>query len=71
MSETKITPQIETMARRMAAAKMGLVKDPHGERLPDDLWRQCVKQAEAAIKYDAAWDEFEAGNSSWAASFVA
>ncbi len=39
----------EYQARQIAARKMGLVKDPLGERLPDDLWRQCIKEAELAI----------------------
>jgi hypothetical protein len=44
--------EIETRARRIAAIKMGLVKDPDGLRLPDELWRQCwaaaVAEAERA-----------------------
>lgn len=35
----------ETIARRMAAQKMGLVKDIHGLRLPDDLWQQMLPAA--------------------------
>jgi hypothetical protein len=40
----------ETVARRMAAEKMGLVKDTHGLRLPDDLWRQMMPAAEAYLE---------------------
>ena len=40
---------IEATARRIAAQKMGLVKDPMGERLPDDLWRQALSQAMAEL----------------------
>lgn len=39
----------ETVARRMAARKMGLVKDPYGERLPDDLWQQMIPAARAFL----------------------
>ena len=35
----------ETVARGMAAKKMGLVKDPQGLRLPDDLWQQMLPAA--------------------------
>lgn len=30
----------EAVARYIAARKMGLVKDPEGVRLPDDLWHR-------------------------------
>ena len=36
---------LERIARKMAAAKMGLVEDPDGLRLPDDLWKQYLQQA--------------------------
>jgi hypothetical protein len=39
--------EIEVRARRIAAIKMGLIKDPDGEKLPDDLWRQCWGEAKA------------------------
>lgn len=35
----------ETIARKFAAEKMGLVKDPSGLRLPDDLWQQMLPAA--------------------------
>lgn len=41
---------VETIARRMAAEKMGLVKDTHGLKLPDDLWRQMLPAAEAFLE---------------------
>lgn len=41
---------IELAARRIAAHKMGLVKDPYGLRLPDDLWRQAIAEAEASLR---------------------
>jgi hypothetical protein len=41
--------EIERLARQIAAWKMGLVKDRRGERLPDDLWRQCIPQAVEAL----------------------
>lgn len=36
---------VETVARRIAAEKCGLVKDPYGERLPDDIWQQAIPDA--------------------------
>jgi hypothetical protein len=46
--------RIEKRARRIAAMKMGLVKDRQGERLPDDLWRQCIRDAEH--EYEQGYD---------------
>lgn len=40
---------VERTARLIAAEKMGLVKDPRGERLPAELWMQCIPAAEAAL----------------------
>lgn len=37
--------KVEHLARMMAAEKMGLVKDKLGERLPRDLWSQCIPNA--------------------------
>jgi hypothetical protein len=39
--------EVERVARLIAAEKMGLVKDPQGLRLPDQLWRQALPQAMA------------------------
>jgi hypothetical protein len=36
---------VEPLARKLAATKMGLVKDPSGERLPRCLWIQCELEA--------------------------
>lgn len=36
---------VETVARRIAAEKCRLVKDPYGERLPDDIWTQAIPEA--------------------------
>ena len=36
---------VETRARLIAATKMGLVKDPDGKRLPDEMWRQAIPNA--------------------------
>jgi hypothetical protein len=44
--------EIERLARQIAAWKMGLVKDRRGERLPDDLWRQCIPAAKAELVLD-------------------
>jgi hypothetical protein len=36
---------VEPLARILAAEKMGLVKDQHGENLPAELWSQCIPEA--------------------------
>lgn len=41
----------ETLARRFAAKKMGLVNDPWGAKLPDDLWQQCIPEAQRALSF--------------------
>jgi len=43
---------VETFARRFAATKMGLQKDPLGKSLPDDLWQQCIPQAGRALSFE-------------------
>lgn len=47
--------ELERIARAIAAEKMGLVKDPSGVRLPDDLWQQAIPLAIAAIEKHAAY----------------
>lgn len=42
--------EAEKLARKWAAEKMGLVKDPDGLRPPDDLWRQMLPGAEAYLE---------------------
>lgn len=47
----------EIVARRRAAKRMGLIKDPTGERLPDDLWMQALPGVDddlAAIREELA-----------------
>lgn len=39
----------ETVARGMAAKKMGLIKDPQGLRLPDDIWQQMLPAARSFL----------------------
>lgn len=51
-----MTDTRETLARLIAARKMGLLKDTKGERLPDDLWQQALPDADA---YLAAMDHDE------------
>ena len=41
---------LERRARKIAAEKMGLVKDPEGANLPEDLWRLALPQAEREIE---------------------
>lgn len=48
----------ETVARGMAAKKMGLVKDPQGLRLPDDLWQQMLPAARSYLD-DLAFEQHE------------
>lgn len=40
---------VEKEARKIAAQKMGLIKDVNGERLPDELWKQTEKEAQERI----------------------
>lgn len=42
---------VENFARRAAAKKMGLVKDTWGQNLPDDIWQQCIPEAERALSF--------------------
>ena len=42
---------LENFARRFAAKRMGLVKDTRGQNLPDDLWQQCLPEAERALAF--------------------
>jgi hypothetical protein len=37
--------EIERKARQLTANKMGLLNDVKGERLPDELWKQCEREA--------------------------
>ena len=46
----------EFLARCLAARKMGLIQDPHGMRLPFDLWRQCLPDAEFIVGALVAFD---------------
>ena len=46
----------EFLARCLAARKMGLIKDPNGMRLPDDLWRPELPDAEFIIGALMAFD---------------
>lgn len=43
--------ELERRARKIAALKMGLSND--GERLPDELWRQAIPQAERELATEA------------------
>jgi hypothetical protein len=45
--------RIERRARLIAANKMGLVGDEEGLRLPDDLWRQAIPNAERQLEAEA------------------
>jgi hypothetical protein len=39
----------EALARLCAAGKMQLLRDPVGQRLPDELWQQMLPQADAIL----------------------
>lgn len=43
-----MTDELERRARAIAAQKMGLAS---GDRLPDDLWRQALPQAERELAH--------------------
>lgn len=43
---------VENFARRFAAQKMNLQDDPYGRKLPNDLWQQCIPQAERAMSFE-------------------
>lgn len=49
MTITPITTmtEAEKAARRLAAKQMGLVKDPEGLNLPDELWQQVAEKLDA------------------------
>jgi hypothetical protein len=46
----------EFLARCLAARKLGLIKDPNGRRIPEELWRQCLPDAEFIIGALMAFD---------------
>lgn len=52
--------ELEQRARLIAAQKMGLVKDPDGARLPDDLWKQALPQAERELAQESLLSERDA-----------
>ena len=39
----------EFLARVLAARKMALIKDPHGMRIPEDLWRRFLPDADFIV----------------------
>ena len=46
----------EFLARCLAARKMGPIKDPHGTRIPEELWRQAMPDAEFIVGALIAFD---------------
>jgi hypothetical protein len=46
----------EFLARCMAARKMGLIEDKYGARIPEDLWRQAMPDAEFIVGALFAFD---------------
>jgi hypothetical protein len=46
----------EFLARCLAARKLGLIKDPNGRRLPEELWRQAMPEAEFIVDALIAFD---------------
>ena len=49
----------EFLARCLAARKLSLIEDPHGLRLPFDLWRQALPEAEFIISALIVFDQME------------
>lgn len=49
--------ELEYLARRIAARRMGLVKDMLGRDLPDDIWRQAIPAAEREMAQRRADNE--------------
>jgi hypothetical protein len=49
----------EFLARCLAARKMKLIKDPHGMKLPEDLWRQMMPEAEFIVGALMAFDHMQ------------
>jgi hypothetical protein len=39
----------ERVARVLAASLMGLIKDPTGDRLPDECWQQLLPKADSIL----------------------
>ncbi len=46
----------EFLARCLAARKLQLIRDPHGLRLPEALWRRCMPDAEFIVGALMAFD---------------
>lgn len=42
----------EIFARKAAAKKMGLEDDREGRNLPDDIWKQCIPEAQRALSFE-------------------
>ena len=38
---------------------MGLLKDPHGSRIPEELWRQAMPDAEFIVGALIVFDQYE------------
>lgn len=50
---------IERTARQLAADKMGLINDPTGSNLPDDLWQQCIPDAKHTLGLEQVMDAYD------------
>lgn len=62
MEERVTTPyqqRSDALARVLAASLMGLVKDPTGNRLPEDCWRQMTAKANAILFIVSSGTEHE------------
>jgi hypothetical protein len=49
----------EFLARCLAARKMKLIKDPNGMKLPEDIWRRSMPDAEFIIGSLIAFDHMQ------------
>jgi hypothetical protein len=52
MNRQWLEERVEPLARQLAAQRMGLVKDQHGEHLPHELWSQKIPEARKQLGLD-------------------
>jgi len=52
MTETQTDRNLTTLARRIAAKKLGRMDDLWGNTLTDDEWKQCLPEAERWMKFE-------------------
>lgn len=50
---------VETVARYIAARKMGLTENPRGDRLPDLFWQRYQERAQLLLRHNSIEECFE------------